>query len=481
MGVKGGSFGLVNPSLSSRWRLPGGASISVVADYLGANGKYKHRYANGAYDTTITRQNGDLRVTRAEVGARVPLDAGTALAVRGYLYFSNRGLPGAVLAGRFSNAQRQTDRSVALQASVTRERAALSMKYSRDYSRYTDPSYPVEGGLVSAFREEEWYLSATWTRPAASWCDVAVAVDAARDALSGGMAGFAGASRWSFWGALSGEARGGGAVAQASLLACAVEERGAGKGHRVWCPVVSASWQPPGTRGLYARAFFKRSFRVPTFNDLYQSYPVVASLRPEFATQWNAGVTWERTREGTLASLVARADAYRNRVVDKIVALPAGNVARWTMLNLGRVTVTGVELSGGAGVSPSAGTSLEVGVTYVWQRAVDDTPGDTRGRLLPYAPLHSGTATATAGRGAWRWRYSFIYTGTRFSRRDNAEEGREPPWYTHDVSLGYRGAWRGVSFRVDGEVSNLLNHYYAVVRNYPMPGRSCRLNLSVII
>jgi outer membrane receptor protein involved in Fe transport len=284
------------------------------------------------------------------------------------------------------------------------------------------------------------------------------------------------------WGAASARAWWERVTVQGNLLACGAWEEvkgGRGPGRRgVFCPVVSMSWQPTRSPEWRARAFYKRSFRLPTFNDMYLVWPIVVTLRPEFTTQYDAGVAWARERAGrVVAAVEVQGDVYYNRVKDKIVGFPSGNIGRWTMMNLGKATVAGVEVNGRVTVVPVAGVNLDAGVTYTWQRAVDETPGDTKGCRIPYVPVHAGTATVGAKGGKWRMNYSFIYTGERFSRRDNAREGREAAWFTHDVSLGFRHA----ALRVDLEVNNLMNRYYSVVRGYPMPGRSWRLGMSVMI
>ena len=39
--------------------------------------------------------------------------------------------------------------------------------------------------------------------------------------------------------------------------------------------------------------------------------------------------------------------------------------------------------------------------------------------------------------------------------------------------------WKGVGFSVRGDVQNLGNKQYSIVKSYPMPGRSYRLTISM--
>ncbi|MCH5690483.1 hypothetical protein LWM68_43380 [Niabella sp. W65] len=46
------------------------------------------------------------------------------------------------------------------------------------------------------------------------------------------------------------------------------------------------------------------------------------------------------------------------------------------------------------------------------------------------------------------------------------------PWYTHDLALTQKLAFKRTCFVTAVEVNNLFNQYYDVVINYPMPGRN---------
>ena len=74
------------------------------------------------------------------------------------------------------------------------------------------------------------------------------------------------------------------------------------------------------------RAFYKRIFRMPTFDDLYYTFIGNKDLKPEYTTLYNVGGTYKRVWEkGLLRSAELRADGYYNEVEDKIVAMPTSN------------------------------------------------------------------------------------------------------------------------------------------------------------
>ncbi|MBL1488648.1 TonB-dependent receptor, partial [Klebsiella pneumoniae] len=82
------------------------------------------------------------------------------------------------------------------------------------------------------------------------------------------------------------------------------------------------------------RAFYKRIFRMPTFNDLYYNNIGNTKLDPEDVNQYDLGVTYQYTGAGSVfANFAVQADGYYNYVENKIVAIPAANLFRWQMKN----------------------------------------------------------------------------------------------------------------------------------------------------
>ena len=175
-----------------------------------------------------------------------------------------------------------------------------------------------------------------------------------------------------------------------------------------------------------------------------------------------------------------QADGYRNFVRDKIVAYPKGAQFRWTMLNLGRVHITGVDVAGSVTLNPLRDFYLTCKLQYTYQEAIDVTdPADTYYRdQIPYIPWHSGSAIVQATWRSWSLNYSFIYTGERYNQQENIVYNHTQPWYTSDVSIARSFSWGGYSARVQLEVNNLLSQDYDVILNYPMPKRNYRLTLS---
>ncbi|GGF29120.1 ligand-gated channel [Echinicola rosea] len=488
-----GSFGLVNPSVLFERHLGKEFSLAANVELVRANGKYNYRYQKeGGYDTTAVRQNGDITSIRSEVTLYQEFKSGGKATYKAYYYDSERGLPGAIVANIFSHYQRLWDRNFFIQAQLQKSLfdkhdMLFNVKYSRDYSRYVDPDYQtIEGALDNRYYQNGLYASLVNQYRVNSWWNVSLAGDLIYNALDANLYRFAYPTRYSYYLALSSAMEWDRLEIQTNLLGAYVDEQveyyQQGDDQKVFCPVISVSYQPfGGYEALRLRAFYKESFRMPTFNDLYYTFVGNTYLRPEFTEQYNLGATWyHEPAEGFWKAFNVQVDAYYNQVTDKIVAMPSANLFRWTMMNLGKVEIKGLETNANVTMGFTKGVLLDFGLSYTFQHAIDITEGSTvYGDQIPYTPVHSGSFTASATYHNWQLNYSYIYTGERYSQKANIPVNHVQPWYTSDLGLSWNKAIGKTKCNLGLEVNNIFNQYYDVVLNFPMPGRNYRLKLSV--
>ena len=510
VGIRGGSFGLINPSLRLEYKFSNALSASLSAEYTHADGKYRFRYrrvypdGTTAWDTTAVRHNGDVEALRIEAALFGRVPEGSYM-VKGYFYDSERGIPGAIVNNVWKNSQRQWDRNLFLQGNFKRQlgsrnRIMVNAKIARDYLHYLNPDTTLMY-TDNQFWQTEGYLSvADMTEILPDW-NVNVALDYQYNTLSATLDGFADPTRHTLMGALSSNYRIGGLSAQGSVTVNSVFDRSWSprrEGERrtlykrsrtAFTAGLFLNWQPlPGDAGFKVRGFAKRTFRMPTFNDLYYTDMGNAKLDPEYATQYDIGVSrrWEFTSTAW-RMLDLRIDGYHNRITDKIIAVPKGNSQyRWMMMNIGKVRIWGLDFNAETMIEPAAGLQIGGKLTYTFQRAMDyrdptdclDAAGTYKGQIA-YIPKHSGAFTAY---GVWRrieLNYSFIYVGERWHNSSNIPENYEQPWYTHDMTLAYTLTAGACRLRITGELNNIFNQQYEVILNYPMPGRNWRLGLEL--
>ena len=222
---------------------------------------------------------------------------------------------------------------------------------------------------------------------------------------------------------------------------------------------------------------------MPTFNDLYYTEIGNKYLEPEYTYQYSISSIYKHKFNNSIfKSISFQGDAYFNKVTNKIVAYPSGQQFRWTMLNLGKVEILGFEFATEAEAQLNdIGLGMRLNYTYQKARDFTDQNDAYYGHQIPYVPLHSGSVIARASYQGWDLNYSFIYTGERYNAQENIPTNYEQPWYTHDASIFKNFNINRIKCRAGIEINNIFDQDYAVILNYPMPGRNFKLTLKADI
>lgn len=498
--LKGGSFDLVNPSLRAEYKISDNVSGSVSAGFVNASGKYKFRCrgydsrGNLAYDTTAFRRNGDVCALRTEAAFYGALGHGS-WTLKAYNYHSDRGIPGAVVSNVFTNGERMRDNNLFVQGRAVNSwtpwwRSMFNAKFAYDYTFYEDKD--MRRLYVSnTYRQKELFASCANLFSITDFWDVSLSCDFkwnyldADNYMSGNLP-FPQPVRFTEMVSAATALDLGRLKMQASLLGYFIHDKArknsSDSRRSKAAPALYASYKVLKNNDLFVRAFAKSSFRMPTFNDLYYTNSASAALRPETVWQVNAGFTYSGhyLHAGPFRKLNLSADGYWNKVKDKIIAYPSGQQFRWTMLNLGTVDIKGVDASCDAFFSFGP-VETAVKLQYTWQKAVDVTdPDDTFYKnQIPYVPKHSGSAVASIYYKGWGLNYSFIYTGERYSSKENTWRNYVLPWYTSDLSLQKTLNINKKTLKATAEINNLFGQDYEVVLNYPMPKTNFRLSVSI--
>ncbi|MFB9052985.1 TonB-dependent receptor domain-containing protein [Formosa undariae] len=484
---KTGSFGLINPSFSFDYNLTPKIAARVSAEMVSADGEYKFQYTNGTYDTTAVRKNADIKSYRVEAALYGNPSKKISWNLKYYHFDSERGLPGAIVANRFERPQRLWDKNSFIQGEFKYEVNdsyffVVRGKYADDYTRYVDPEIvSLDGILDNRYNQKKYYTSIVNTVKLKPFWEVSLASDFEENTLDANLYRFAYPKRFSMLNALASNFHFKRLNLQLSVLSTTVNETvqayDSADDFQKFSPSVLINLQPFQNSDLRLRGFYKNIFRMPTFNDLYYTFVGNTFLRPENSEQIDFGFSYQHSKQKSFFEI--QADVYKIWITDKIVAVPGANLFRWTMLNLGEVETTGLEV----GIKSSVTFYKDFNVTgmlnYTYQESIDVTANsNSYGDQIPYIPLHSGSATVMTGYKAFQFNYSFIYTGSRYSQKANIASNYLEPWYTHDLSANYTFQELKNPIQIGVEVNNLLDQQYDVIKNFPMPGRSYRFTIN---
>ena len=445
--------------------------LSASAEALYTGGRYRYQF----FDTTLFRENSDLRSLRLESRLEGKVLGGDWNLML-YTYGSERGFPGPVIrraVGFPFSAERQADQDAFVQGGWTRDfgriyAAAVRIKLADSYTHYDAHAEKNPQALPwnLRFRQQSVYLSLAQSLSLGNHWGLDFSADVQYNTLSADRTYTVKPERTTFTSVLACRYTAAHFRAAAHLLWQGAWDAGAFR--PAWMPSVSVRWSP--LEWLELEAFGKRSCRLPSFNDLYYITIGNVNLRPEYATQAGLDIRLQ------LKHLALRVSPYYNRVTDKIVALPTASQFRWSMLNIGQVDITGLDarLEGDTRLGEFA---LDGTLRYTFQRALDHSNPDkaTYGNQIPYAPVHSGSVSLRAKWREWSFSWETSVTGHRWSTTSTHPDYYLPPWSLSDAVLG----WSKGHFQAGFRVNNIFNTQYQIVKGYPMPGTHFLLNFEL--
>ncbi len=494
--VRTGSFDLINPSALVELKLSDRVSTQLSAEWINSSGKYKFRYRRVnpagelAYDTTAIRQNGDINATRIELNTHGSLPSGY-WTFKVYNYNSERGVPGAIVNNVWRRGERIWDTNSFAQGNYTgyfgKFTTLNNIKYAFYRTHYVNND-DKQVKIDNLYKQKEIYFSSANEYVITPYLRTSVSYDLMWNTLDADVYGFVKPDRLSQFISIATALNLNRIKAQASVLGTFIHDRIKGQeapaDKHVFSPAIFVNAYPIRNKDFSARVFFKRSFRMPTFNDLYYADMGNSKLAPEQVTQYNVGLLYDhRSDRSFISAARLSADVYYNKVKDKIVAYPKGQQFRWTMLNLGLVDIRGIDLTGLLTMNPVKDFFITLRAQYTFQRAIDITnPSDNYYKdQIPYIPHHSGSAVANLSWRGWSLNYSWIYVGERYNQQENIRYNYTQPWYTSDLSVSKDFSFGKVRLRALIEVNNLLSQDYDVILNYPMPKRNYRFTVTVEI
>ena len=483
--IRGGSFGYASPSFRWWQKLSSRTRFAVDANYMRADGNYPFTLVNGKYVTEEKRNNSDIYSWQGEATLYHTFKEGGDLDVKGYYFYSRRGLPGAVTLYNPLSDETLWDENTFVQARYkknfsTQWSLQAQAKYTHGWNRYKDEGKEYTNGYYQEHhRQDEYYMSATVLYRPMEALTLSLAQDGVMNKLRNSLPECPFPTRYTSISALNARYKQGWITAAASLVHTAtsehVEQGTAPDNFSRLAPSLSISLQPWQEELLFLRLMYKSTFRLPTFNDLYYYRMGNRNLRPEKANEYNVGITWSKSGLLFLDYLSLTLDGYYNDVTDKIVAFPT--TYAWKMANYGNVHAAGVDATLATAISLTKGIKLSLSGGYTWQKAIDLTDPEAKNYKdqLPYTPLHSGNVSAVLETPWLNVGYSVVGVGKRYYLSQNIPENEIDGYLEHTMTLSREFVLGKCRLSVQAEMVNVTDEQYDVIKYYPMPGRSWRL------
>jgi outer membrane cobalamin receptor len=494
--MKFGSFGLLNPSMWLEGKISPKIAATFSGEWLSADGKYPYvmHYGNRPTDSTSLeiRQNTDVKNLRLEGGLYGNFSKNSTGYIKTYFYQSERGLPGATIMYNVENSskQRMWDNTFFTQAHFQTEFSKewvfqTNAKFNRGFLHYLDPTYLNSNERIdNKYWQNEYYGSASILFKAFENLSFAASTDISLNTLNSDLVGFLFPERFSVLTDIAAKYVSTHVLATASLLGTIANETvktgSTNQNYQRLSPFISFSVKPFDKTDFRIRLFYKNVFQMPTLNDLY--YPSVGNrdLKPETANQYNVGLTYSTSVSEWLPLFSVTMDGYHNDVLDKIVSFPNKNTFGWTTVNLGKVSIDGLDVSAETAIKPSKNIGIILGTSYTYQRALNVTnPAESDYmNQIPYTPRISGSGKVGLETPWLNISYSIIWSGYRYIPFQNYAENRLPGYSDQSISFNRSFKTKTGLINANFELLNIFNQNYEVVRYFPMPGRSFRVSLT---
>lgn len=476
-----GSYGMSGFQLGTDFTLFG-VGMQVAAKREAGRGDYEFDFNDGISSMTLRRQNSDYALRQVQMVAGAPLSPSLSLRVSSMYDWSERGSPGAVITPTSGNLGRLVDRGFLNQATVEWTAtpslfARFPLMFHTQRREYTDPLAAVTDGNNDAVYNDR---TIAFTPHMRYVLDPSTSLNVGAEYSSS-------------------------SVSSTAVLNATRDQAGVfiSSDHVVELPnslfyqinvypsirydhfsdfsgtvnpklgVNLGIWR---TAGLRLKASYGKSFRAPTFDDLYWKSGGNPALKPERSLSFDAGMLIAPALAGMPELEVNYFDIRTN---DRIVWSPDKN-GLWSPKNLQNVRSDGFELIGGWRLFDDR-LVLRGSYSNFDTRKINSTSADdqTLDKQLPYIPHEIAGLSCIATVGRFRLGVHHTFTGFRFATETNDPRYVLGSFTKTDANFSVRLKEEPFSADLRFEVTNLFDSKYELLPNYPMPLRSFALKILV--
>ncbi len=240
-----------------------------------------------------------------------------------------------------------------------------------------------------------------------------------------------------------------------------------------WSPSASIYLSAGEKNKLYFKSTISRSFRVPTFSDLfYQDVRINGKpdLLPEKSLNKEIGIGWEIKTWGRLKGEI---NLYKYTIEDMIV-WKLGSFEVFHPFN-NDAEITGEEYSLEYKF-PKPNLSFNISYTHLQPLDKNDNK-TTYNKIIPYKPQHSIKSSLQFIKNEFTGILNYRFVGERFVTSANTVE--LPYYNVVDLSMLQNFYFGKVKTTFKLSINNLINENYEIIRNYPLPGREFRIGLTL--
>ena len=482
---KVGSFGQFD-NYGSYKRSVANSLLSVYAKYRSFSGNYPYTIENGNFSTTSMRKNNQLN--EGFGGINYSKDLNPNLKIRTSIHFnqSERGLPGAViLYNETSNQelnQQNTYANVVLENKSEKGKMNIYNSLNYGYLNYIDPSYLNNSGGLN-----QWYFNTINQTGVTMNRKIKDSVFMLYGGVEHTFSSLTATNQYAFSPkryhlqsvlGMKATLKTLSFTAQVGNHSLQNQQRASVKNTTAWTTYLQLEKRNYHSLLGLPRAWFKQTFRMPSFSELYYNAIGNKELKPELALQYSVGTSYRFLKNSLHLSL----DAYYNKVDNKILAIPTKNLFVWSILNVGRVQILGVDVMLRKNWNLSNKLEIDASFNYAFQKVQDisDEHSTTFKNQLAYFPMHTLQSEISL---LWNKKTGIFLSNSSLSNRyvlnENSESNKLLGFSTFDLTCYYKmDSYKKNKLKLSLTLKNFTNTTYQYISYFVMPGRNYLMTLS---
>jgi vitamin B12 transporter len=473
----GGSYGLNGQAINAELSL-GSVGVQVAAKREAGAGNYEFNFNDGITSSILQRQNADYSISQFQMLLDVPLGSSASVSVRNLLNWADRGSPGAVLSEASGNKARLRDGGFLTQATMSWSlEPALTMRLSALFNaqrrQYFDPlSSGRPDDQQSEFADKTITITPNFQYVFGTSTSASVGAEYSHSAISSKQIDGVDRDQQSVFVStdhvidLQGDV-----FYQFNIYPSIRFDHFSDVAGSV-DPRLGVNIGLLKPQRVRLKSSIGRSFRAPTFYDLYWKTGGNPDLKPERSTSFDAGVSLSLEFYG---SLELEGNYFDIRTDDRIVWTPDQG-GLWSPKNIQSVRSGGMELIATWRLLQDHVVLRGSYSNSSTKKVSAESPGDqTTDKQLPFIPKEMANASLSFELGVMSVNVNHLFTGYRFSTETNDPFFVLPGYHKTDGNVSFRLTERPLVSTIRVEVSNIFDTNYQMFPNYPMPRRAFAL------
>ncbi len=225
---------------------------------------------------------------------------------------------------------------------------------------------------------------------------------------------------------------------------------------------------------FHLRLSFGKSFRVPTFNDLYWKEGGNPYLSPERSLSFDVGMILSTS---VLGKEHLELSSFDIDTKDRIVWTPDANGV-WSPKNIARVKSTGIEASFQWMLfDETLNLKGNYNLTNAIKKSRESEDDRTYDKRLIYIPQEVANISASVHYRFLTLNLFYEIVGFRYFTETNDPKYILPTYQKMDVNLFVKVLIERMTMTAKLEVDNVFNADYQIIASYPTPLRNFRFSL----